>query len=142
VVRQAQGIVTLLRETIFQHESPLVDSDAANQAADADAALQELGSDAVVYGYVTATVVVADPDPTVADEQRKAIERIVQGRGFVALAESLNAVEAWLGSLPGHTYANVRRSLVSSLNLAHLIPLSAVWAGPERNEHLNAAPSS
>ena len=50
--------MTLLREMIFQQESPLVDTDAANKAADADAALQELGSDTVAVGYVTATVVV------------------------------------------------------------------------------------
>src|SRR5690606_36233601 len=40
-----KSVVALLRESIFQQESPLVDTDAANQAADADAALQELGSD-------------------------------------------------------------------------------------------------
>ncbi len=42
-----KNIVALLRETLFQQESPLVDSDASNKAADADAALQELGSDQV-----------------------------------------------------------------------------------------------
>jgi type IV secretion system protein VirB4 len=135
-----KGIVTLLRETIFQQESPLVDSDAANKAVDADAALQELGSDAVGFGYVTASVVVADRDPAAVEEKRKTIERVVQGRGFIAIAETLNAVEAWLGSIPGHAYANVRQGLVSTANLAHLIPLSAVWAGPERNEHLGGAP--
>ena len=43
-------------------------------------------------------------------------------------------------SLPGHVYANVRQPPVSTLNLAHLIPLSAVWAGPERDEHFAAPP--
>jgi type IV secretion system protein VirB4 len=52
----------------------------------------------------------------------------------------MNAIEAWLGSLPGHTYANVRQPPVSTINLAHLIPLSAVWAGPERDEHFGAPP--
>ena len=42
----------------------------------------------------------------------------------------VNAVDAWLGSLPGHAYANVRQPPVSTLNLAHMLPLSAVWAGP------------
>jgi type IV secretory pathway VirB4 component len=135
-----KGIITLLRETIFQQESPLVDSDAANKATDADAALQELGSDQVGFGYVTATIVVSDPDPSAADEKRKAVERVIQGRGFVAVVETLNAVEAWLSSLPGHVYANIRQALVSTLNLAHLIPLSAVWAGPERNAHLEGPP--
>lgn len=44
------------------------------------------------------------------------------------------------GSLPGHVYANVRQPPISTLNLAHMIPLSAVWAGPERDEHFNAPP--
>ena len=52
----------------------------------------------------------------------------------------MNAIEAWLGSLPGHTYANVRQPPISTINLAHLIPLSAVWAGPERDEHFGAPP--
>ena len=135
-----KGIVTLLRETIFQQESPLVDSDAANKAVDADAALQELGSDAVGFGYVTASIVVADRDPAAVEEKRKSVERVVQGRGFVAISETLNAVEAWLGTVPGHVYANVRQGLVSTANLAHLIPLSAVWAGPDRNEHFGGPP--
>jgi len=135
-----KSIVALLRETIFQQESPLVDSDADNKAADADAALQELGSDAVAFGYVTATIVVRDADASAADEKIKAIERVVQGRGFVTIRESFNAVDAWLSSIPGHVYANVRQPLISTLNLAHLMPLSAVWAGPARNSHLKAPP--
>jgi type IV secretion system protein VirB4 len=135
-----KGIVTLLRESIFQQESPLVDSDAANKAADADDALQALGSDAVGFGYATATITVWDENAALADEKLRAAERVIQGRGFVAVPETLNAVEAWLSSLPGHAYANVRQPVVSTLNLAHLMPLSAVWAGPDRNAHLGGPP--
>ncbi len=135
-----KGILTLLRETIFQQESPLVDSDAANKAVDADEALQTLGSDQVAFGYVTATVVVWDEDAQLAGERLKAVERVIQGRGFTTSPETLNAIEAWLSSVPGHVYANVRQPIVSTLNLAHLMPLSAVWAGPERNEHLDGPP--
>ena len=42
--------------------------------------------------------------------------------------------------MPGHVYANVRQPLVHTLNLAHLVPLSAVWAGPARNDHLDGPP--
>ncbi len=135
-----KGVVALLRETVFQHESPLVDTDAANKAADADAALQELGSDAVAYGHVTATVVVTDLDAAAADEKLRIVERTIQGRGFVTIPETLNAVDAWLSSVPGHAYANVRQPIVSTLNLAHLLPVSAVWAGPDRNAHLDGPP--
>ena len=56
------------------------------------------------------------------------------------MPEGVNALEAWLGSIPGHAYANVRQPPVSTLNLAHMIPLSAVWAGPARDEHFQAPP--
>jgi type IV secretion system protein TrbE len=135
-----KNIVALLRETIFQQESPLVDSDASNKASDADAALQELGSDQVAFGYVTATVTALDADAAVADEKLRAVERAIQGRGFVTIPETLNAVDAWLSSVPGHAYANVRQPIVSTLNLAHMMPVSAVWAGPERNAHLDGPP--
>ncbi|MCU4119139.1 conjugal transfer protein TrbE [Variovorax sp. N23] len=135
-----KNIVALLRETIFQQESPLLDSDAANKASDADAALQELGSDQVAFGYVTATVTLLDVDAASADEKLRQVERAIQGRGFVTIPETLNAVDAWLSSVPGHAYANVRQPLVSTLNLAHMMPVSAVWAGPEKNAHLDGPP--
>ena len=107
---------------------------------DADAALQELGSDAISSVYLTATVTVWDQDPATADEKLRLVEKVIQGREFTCIPEAVNAVEAWLGSLPGHVYANIRQPPISTLNLAHMMPVSAVWAGPERDEHLGAPP--
>lgn len=135
-----KSVAAILREVMFNRETALVDSDADNKAADADEALQELGADDVAFGYLTTTLVVGDADPKRADEKLLALERIINGRGFTTIRESLNAVEAWLGSLPGNPYANVRQPIVHTLNLAHMMPVSAVWAGPERNRHLDAPP--
>ncbi len=133
-----KSIGTVLRETMFNEQAALVDNDADNKAADADTALQELGSDLVSYGYVTTTITVADTDLRAVEENIRIAERIINGRGFTAIKENLNAVDAWLGSLPGHPYANVRQPILHTLNLAHMVPLSAVWAGEETNRHLNA----
>jgi len=133
-----KSIGAVLRETMFNEQAALVDNDADNKAADADAALQELGSDLVSYGYVTTTITIANIDARTVDEHIRIAERIVNGRGFTAIQETLNAVDAWLGSLPGHVYANVRQPILHSLNLAHMVPLSAVWAGEETNQHLHA----
>ena len=135
-----KSVSAILREVMFNRETALVDPDADNKAADADEALQELGADDVAFGYLTTTVVVADADAKQASDKLLAIERIINGRGFVTIRETLNAVEAWLGSLPGNPYANVRQPIVHTLNLAHMMPVSAVWAGPEANRHLNAPP--
>jgi len=135
-----KSIASILKEIMTNEASALVDTDASNKAADADLALQELGADYAGQAYVTATVTVWDNDPRIADEKLRLVEKVIQGRDFTAMAESINAVDAWLGSLPGHVYANVRQPPISTLNLAHMIPLSAVWAGPERDEHFAAPP--
>ena len=79
-------------------------------------------------------------DAAVAEARIRAVERIINGRGFVSIHEKVNAVDAWLGTHPGNAYANVRVPLVSTLNLSHMMPLSAVWAGPQRNAHLEGGP--
>ncbi|MGY2990311.1 type IV secretory pathway VirB4 component [Bradyrhizobium sp. USDA 4508] len=90
--------------------------------------------------HVTATITVWDRDPGAADEKLRLVEKIIQGRDFTCMIETVNAVEAWLGSLPGHAYANVRQPPVSTLNLAHMIPMSAVWAGEARDLHFKGPP--
>lgn len=135
-----KSIAAILREVVTNEAAPLLDSDADNKALDADAALQALGGDHVGFGYLTTTLTVWDRDRDVAQDKARAVERIVGDLGFTCIRESVNAVEAWLGSLPGQVYANIRQPLVHTLNLAHLMPLSAVWAGPSGNAHLDGPP--
>lgn len=135
-----KSIAALLKEALTQEPSALVDNDAANKALDADLALQDLGGDAVAYAYVTATLVVWHEDPAVAQARLAQAEKVIQGRDFTVIRERVNAVEAWLGTIPGQTYANVRQPPLSTLNLAHMAPLSAVWAGPAHNRHLDGPP--
>ncbi|MER9236356.1 conjugal transfer protein TrbE [Mesorhizobium sp. M0622] len=135
-----KSIAAILKEVMTNEASVLVDTDAANKAADADAALQDLGSDQIGEAYITATTTVWDADPSIADEKLRLVEKVILGRDFTCIAEGVNAVEAWLGSIPGHVYANVRQPPISTLNLAHMIPLSAVWAGPTEDEHFGAPP--
>lgn len=135
-----KSIVTVLKETLENEPAALVNTDAENKAADVDDALQALGADHVGFGYLTTAIVTTHRDPKMAGEQAKAIERVLNAHGFTAINETLNAVDAWLGTHPGNAYANVRLPLIHTLNLAHMAPLAAVWAGPERNTHLDGPP--
>ncbi len=135
-----KSVAAILKEVLTNEQSVLLDPDAANKAADADAALQDLGSGQIGEAYVTATVTVWDVDPRIAEEKLRMAEKVIQSHDFTCIVETVNAIEAWLGSIPGHVYANVRQPPISTLNLAHMMPLSAVWAGPEQDEHLNAPP--
>ncbi len=135
-----KSVTAILREVMYSQESRLVDTDADNKVLDTDAALQAVGGDHVSFGYLTVVITVMNRDRAVADDQLRQVEQVINGLGFTTIDESLNAVEAWLGSLPGHVYANVRQPLVHSLNLAHLMPMSAIWAGEAGDTHLGAPP--
>ncbi len=133
-----KSMTALLREVMYSQPAQLLDSDADNKVADADVALQVVGGDHAAFGYLTTTVTVADTDRAAAEQKLRTAERVINGLGFTTIRESVNAVEAWLSSLPGHCYANVRQPLVHSLNLAHLMPISSTWAGPLQDSHFSA----
>src|SRR5579864_3494570 len=133
-----KGLWTMIKEEASKQEAALIDNAAATKAADADAALQELGDDLVSYGYLTTTVTVWDKDLDEARKKSQRVKEVIQSRGFTVRDETLNSTQAWLGSLPGHVYANVRRPIVNSMNLTHLMPLSSVWAGDAVNQHLES----
>jgi type IV secretion/conjugal transfer VirB4 family ATPase len=135
-----KSLGAIVKEVMFNEQAALLDTAASNRAADVDAALSELGDDLVAFGYITTTVTVSDEDSRAADDKIRAVERAINSRGFTTIRETVNAVEAWLGGLPGQAYANVRQPIVHTLNLAHICPLSSVWAGPARCEHLDGPP--
>jgi len=135
-----KSVTAILREVLFNQETVLLDTDAATKAHETNEALEDLGSGDVAFGYLTTTITVASPDESEADEALRQVERMINARGFVTIRETFNAVEAWLGSLPGNPYANVRQPVIHTLNLAHIMPVSSVWAGPAWNEHLDQPP--
>lgn len=135
-----RSLVSYFREILTGEAATQFNTDADNQASDVDAALQALGAGHVAFGYYTATLVLTHADPLIAEERIRAAERVINARGFTATPETLNAIEAWLAALPGEAYANVRQPILNTVDLSHMAPLSAQWAGPERNAHLDGPP--
>ncbi len=133
-----KGVLALLKEAITREPSQLEDPDATAKTTDADAALAILGGDWASIGYFTPTVTLMDADPDRLADRVREVESAINRVGFVCKVEDVNAVEAWVGSLPGQAYADLRRPLVSSLNLCDMMPMSAIWPGPTRNAHLTA----
>lgn len=68
------------------------------------------------------------------DVSARQVEKAINRMGFAARVETINTMEAYLGSLPGHGVENVRRPLINTMNLADLLPTSTIWTG------LNQAP--
>lgn len=116
-------------DQLFQTRSGAIDQDAAMMVAEAEDAIAEASSQLVAYGYYTPVIVLFGQDEKLLRIQAEGIRRLIQAEGFGARIEALNATEAYLGSLPGNWYANIREPLINTRNLADLIPLNTVWAG-------------
>ena len=134
-----KSLITMIKETITKSESAMLETLNIERSHDAEAALNELGNDYVRFGYLTSVVVLKDKDRKALGAKVRKVVQAYTGRGFTVSREDINAVGAFLGSIPGQAYANVRRPLVSTLNLVHLLPLSAVWAGDAVCRHLDAS---
>nr|WP_172691242.1 conjugal transfer protein TrbE [Agrobacterium radiobacter]ASK48971.1 conjugal transfer protein TrbE [Agrobacterium radiobacter] len=116
-------------DQLFQTQSRSVDQDAMLMVAETEDAIAEASSQLVAYGYYTPVIVLFEEDQARLQEKCEAIRRLIQAEGFGARIETLNATDAYLGSLPGVSYANIREPLVNTRNLADLIPLNSVWSG-------------
>lgn len=116
-------------DQLFQTQSRSVDQDAMMMVAETEEAIAEASSQLVSYGYYTPVIVIFDETPNRLQEKCEAVRRLIQGEGFGARIETLNATDAFVGSLPGVSYANIREPLINTRNLADLIPLNSVWSG-------------
>ena len=125
--RQAQTADQEADARLFQ------DQDASRMAADAAAAAAENASGEVRYCFYTPVVLLLQPSPGDADRAADEVVKLLADRGFTARIETVNALEAWLGSLPGHGFPNLRRPLLHSRNVADLLPLTSVWPGLKAN---------
>ncbi|MGN7713747.1 conjugal transfer protein TrbE [Agrobacterium radiobacter] len=116
-------------DQLFQTQSRSLDQDAMMMVTETEDAIAEASSQLVAYGYYTPVIVLFEEDQTRLQEKCEAIRRLIQAEGFGARIETLNATDAFLGSLPGVSYANIREPLINTRNLADLIPLNSVWSG-------------
>jgi type IV secretion/conjugal transfer VirB4 family ATPase len=116
-------------DQVFNTHTGAIDQDALSMVADAEAAIAEVNSGLVAQGYYTSVAVLMDDDREQLNRSARLIEKAINRLGFAARIETLNTLDAFLGSLPGHGVENVRRPLINTLNLADLLPTSTIWTG-------------
>ena len=117
------------KDRYFDNPNAKLNRDAALMNEDAEQAKAEAQGGLLNFGFLTSNVILTSPNEELIEKQALYIKRELSLLGFGSRVETYNAVEAWLGSQPGVWYANVRRPLVSTVNLAHLLPLAGIWPG-------------
>ena len=126
-----QQVIPFLAQ-LFNFKTDNINEDAASMVRDASAAKVGISGGAVSAGYYTANIIFFGEDRDHVEAAARAAEKAINHRGFVARIESINTMDAWLGSLPGHGVENVRRPLLDTMNLADLLPVSSIWTGEEK----------
>ncbi|MCS4309497.1 type IV secretion system protein VirB4 [Rheinheimera pacifica] len=135
-----KSIWAIAGEALGLNLSSSVDQDAVDKAGSVDDSIALSKRDAVSHGYYTGTLLLWDKDLSVASDRIEAVKKIIERFGYTCIVETTNAVQAFLGAIPGNTYSNVRAPMINTLNLCHIMPVSNVWAGHQRNTHLNDVP--
>ncbi|HAT7746067.1 TPA: conjugal transfer protein TrbE [Legionella pneumophila] len=119
-------------DQIFNTNSGIVDEDALSMVNDAQSAIAETNSGMVGQGYYTSVVVLMDEDRAQVEKAALFIEKNINALGFAARVETINTMDAFMGSLPGHGVENIRRPLINTMNLADLLPTSSIWTGENK----------
>ena len=104
--------------------------------------MSEAAAGEVQYGYFSSSIVLQHRDlkfiETMVGEFRKALIN----RGFGVRIETVNAVDAFFGTMPGNRTAQIRRPMAHTRNFVDLMPISAVWAGESVNPSALMPPNS
>ena len=80
-----KSVGAILKEVMTNEASALLDTDAHNKAIDADAALQELGTDQIGQAFVTATSPSGTAIPVQPMKSSALVEKVIQGRDFTCM---------------------------------------------------------
>lgn len=123
-----------LIQAMFPTESIKLDLDAVTKVHEIDSALAETNSGVIKNGYYNTTIIVFAKTIEELNATVTEIRKKIETGGFTTYIENVNTIESYLGSLPGHIVQNLRRYFISTMNLAHLLPLSTMWMGNKYNE--------
>ncbi|MEX8139970.1 transporter [Acinetobacter baumannii] len=125
---------------VFKSQKGMINTDAQKMTDETEVAINDAKSGLITYGYYSPVIVLMHENRQFLEEQARFVRREIERKGFAARIESVNALEAWLGSLPGMTYPNVRRPLIHTLNLADMLPLASIWPGLRENPNKDMYP--
>ena len=139
---KVKGFVGVVKEAITNKPTTQFNHNALQKVQDINEAivLNENGSSR--FGYWTSDIVIMHEDLSVLDQAAKDIIRYIEQSEFSCYRETINATDAWFGTIPGHGSCNVRRLFVNSEIFSAACPLHTVWAGEEGSSSASLLPKN
>jgi type IV secretion system protein VirB4 len=120
---------TSLWQQLLNVQTNKVDKHATEMVNQIDSATADQKSNMVSFGYYIANIVILDENQEQLHKKANLVIQNIESLGFGARVENFNTIEAWLGTLPSHSIQNLRKQMISTLNLSHFIPTSNIWTG-------------
>lgn len=139
---KAKGIMGIIKEVITGRESLNNNTNASDMYDEAAEALRENSSKETRFGYWTSEIVIIHEDLDVIVQATSVLQKYLEQVGFTIFTETINAMDAWIGSIPGHGSRNMRRLFVTSRNLAEALPLQSIWTGNEFSHPASLLPKN
>lgn len=135
-----KDFLTSVEDKAMDQDRGATNYEALASEEDGENMLNNLQNDVFSLGYYTFTILLKDNSLKQLNENLDEIMTIIQSRGFVAIKEHVNLLEAFFGSMPGDIYHNVRKVPIPSMTLIDLIQFTSRYDGNKINKHLNACP--
>jgi len=110
--------------------------------SDTECALAEATSGDVHFCYLSSSIVLEQKDRKFLESIIGEFRKVLINRDSVCGLKTINAVDAFFGTLPGNGVAQVRRVIAHTRNYVDLMPISAVWAGEKKNPSSLMPPDS
>ena len=128
---KVKGFFGIIREAVFGKPAEKINVDALQMSNETVEALTANSNHSSRFGYWTGSLVLMGEDLEIIDQAIKELSKYLEQTGFACVKEDVNAFDAYLGSIPGHGSCNVRRLFLSSVNVAHVLPLHSIWSGAQ-----------
>jgi type IV secretion system protein VirB4 len=122
--------------------SSLPNQNAADMERDALQAMTVAGCGLVQFGQYQSKIILQDANLERLGQHVRDVQKCIRPQGFGVRVETINAVDAWRGTWPGHSWSDFRRVPIHTRNFADMMPQGTLYTGRATNPspHMKGAP--
>jgi type IV secretion system protein TrbE len=112
----------------------------ARMADECQDVMDDLYEGKYALSRIASAIIILDKDSDSAGKKSELIRKIYESHGLKACVEELNAMQAFLSSIPGTFHQNSRHFSFTTTGLVnHILPLNSPWKGAPNHDCLFVA---
>lgn len=131
---QRKSFIKSVQESALSEEVLEESSYALEKKEEASGLEADTRKGTVKSGYYSFNIVLMEEDEKKLKENVKIVTDLISNLGFTVIEEKVNALETFFGTMAGDTDNGLRKPLMTTYNLASLIPINSDWDGNKINK--------